>query len=145
MSATASRRRLIRSLLADHVVGSQVELVALLADHGHDITQATASRDLQAIGAVKNGAGYAITGERHAEAASLAHALAEFAESIVPSANLVVIHTPPGAAQMLAAALDAAAVDGVVGTVAGDDTILVVAEDALGGVSLAARLEQTGT
>lgn len=144
MSTTASRRRLVRSLLVAGQVGSQQELVDLLAEHGHDITQATASRDLRAVGAVKDGAGYVLTDDRHTEAVGLAHALDEFAESIAASGNIVVIRTPPGAAHLLAAAIDAVSVAGVVGTVAGDDTILVVADEPTGGRELVARLERIG-
>jgi transcriptional regulator of arginine metabolism len=144
MSTTAARRRLVRSLIADHVIGSQQALVELLAGHGHDITQATASRDLQAVGAVKLGDGYVIADERHVQATALAHAIDEFAESITASGNLVVVRTPPGGAHLLAAALDAAALDGVLGTVAGDDTILVVAADEVGGTEIANQLERIG-
>jgi transcriptional regulator of arginine metabolism len=142
--STAARRRLIRTLLTDRPVGSQQELVELLARHGHEITQATASRDLAAVGAVKDGDGYVIDDTRHSGASALARALDELAESIAASGNLVVIRTPPGAAHLLGAALDAASVEGIVGTVAGDDTILVVADEAVGGRRLAVRLEQIG-
>jgi transcriptional regulator of arginine metabolism len=144
MSTTAARRRLIRTLLTDRPVGSQSELVDLLAAQGHEITQATASRDLQAVGAVKDGDGYVIADPRFAEGMALAHAMDEFGESIAVSGNLVVIRTPPGAAQMLGAALDAAAVEGVLGTVAGDDTILVVAAESVGGTAVKQSLERIG-
>jgi transcriptional regulator of arginine metabolism len=144
VSTTAARRRLVRSLLSDQVIGSQQELVELLAEHGHDITQATASRDMQAVGAIKHGKGYILTDERHVHATALAHAIDEFAEAIVVSGNLVVVRTPPGAAHLLAAALDAAAIEGVVGTVAGDDTILVVAAEDVGGTEIANQIEQIG-
>src|SRR5688572_16692588 len=111
MSTTAARRRLVRVLLTDHRIASQHDLVELLSEHGHDITQATASRDLRAVGAIKNAEGYLITDERHAEAVALSHALDEFAESISASGNIVVVKTPPGAAHLLAAALDAAPVE----------------------------------
>lgn len=144
MSTTAARRRLVRALIADHVIGSQQALVDLLASHGHDITQATASRDLQAVGAVKHGEGYVLADERHVQATALAHALDEFAESITASGNLVVLRTPPGAAHLLAAALDAASIEGVLGTVAGDDTIMVIAAEDVGGAQIAERLERIG-
>lgn len=144
VSTTAARRRLVRSLITDRVVASQQALVELLASHGHDITQATASRDLQAVGAVKQDDGYVLTDERHVHATALAHALDEFAESIVVAGNLVVVRTPPGGAHLLAAALDAAALDGVLGTVAGDDTILVVAAEDVGGTEIANQLERIG-
>jgi transcriptional regulator of arginine metabolism len=144
MSTTAARRRLIRALIDDHIVVSQLELVALLTEHGHPVTQATVSRDLQAVGATKNDEGYAIDDERHGQAMALAEAFDGFAETIVASGNLVVIGTPPGAAHLLAAAIDGAGLDHVVGTVAGDDTILVVAADDIGGAALAQELELIG-
>ena len=144
MSTTAARRRLVRTLLTEHTVVSQQALVEILADHGHAITQATASRDLQAVGAVKDGAGYVIADDRHQQATALAEAIDGFAESIVASGNLVVIGTPPGAAHLLAAAVDAAGLAGVLGTVAGDDTILVVASERVGGSNVARELERIG-
>jgi transcriptional regulator of arginine metabolism len=144
MSTTAARRRLVRSLLADTRVESQQALVDLLAEHGHAITQATASRDLQAVGAVKNGDGYVISDDRHLHATALAEAIDGFAESIIASGNLVVVQTPPGAAHLLAAAIDASEVDGVIGTVAGDDTVLIVASERVGGARVATELERRG-
>jgi len=144
MSTTAARRRLVRSLLADTRVESQQALVDLLAEHGHAITQATASRDLQAVGAVKNGDGYVISDDRHLHATALAEAIDGFAESIIASGNLVVVQTPPGAAHLLAAAIDASEVDGVIGTVAGDDTVLIVASERVGGARVARELERRG-
>jgi transcriptional regulator of arginine metabolism len=144
MSTTAARRRLVRSLLADTRVESQQALVDLLAEHGHAITQATASRDLQAVGAVKNGDGYVISDDRHLHSTALAEAIDGFAESIIASGNLVVVQTPPGAAHLLAAAIDASEVDGVIGTVAGDDTVLIVASERVGGARVARELERRG-
>jgi transcriptional regulator of arginine metabolism len=149
---TASRRRTLRRLLDEEVVSSQHELVALLAASGHRVTQATVSRDLEALGAVKerldddemrylipDDAAASRPGEQVA-----ARAIAEFVESIVPSGNLVVLRTPPGAAHLVAGAVDRADLPGVVGTVAGDDTLLVVADAEVGGESLAKSLENIG-
>ena len=144
MSTTAARRRLVRSLLADQRVASQQALVELLAERGFAITQATASRDLQAVGAVKNGDGYVISNDRHVHATALAEAIDSFAESIVASDNLVVLQTPPGAAHLLAAAIDASDMNGVLGTVAGDDTVLVIASEKVGGAKVARELERIG-
>ena len=144
MSTSAARRRLVRTLVAQRTIDSQQALVELLAEHGYAITQATASRDLQAVGAIKDGDGYVIADDRHQHSTALADAVDGFAESIVASGNLVVIGTPPGAAHLLAAAIDAAAVDGIIGTVAGDDTILVVASERVGGSNVARELERIG-
>jgi transcriptional regulator of arginine metabolism len=147
VTTTGARRRALRALLAGREVRSQAEMVALLASQGHAVTQSTVSRDLQAIGAVKNGAGgYVVTAadDPGGAAATLGRALEEFAASIVASGNLVVVRTPPGAAHVVAAALDATALEGILGTVAGDDTVLVVASEEIGGAAVAHRLERIG-
>ena len=152
MSGTAARHRAVRSILARHVVSSQGDLVDHLADEGYDVTQATVSRDLQALGAVKardaeGNLRYVLAdglaGGAEAEAA-LARALAEYAVSIVPSHNLVVIKTPPGAAHVVASAVDSSGLDGILGTVAGDDTLMIVVADAVGGSAVAEELERIG-
>jgi transcriptional regulator of arginine metabolism len=146
--ATAARRRLLRRFISERRVGSQQELVDLLAASGHDVTQATVSRDLDAIGAVKrkvNGgaARYEIPSEPAGDE-ELARALADFVESIEASGNVVVVRTPPGAAHLVAGAIDRADLAAVLGTVAGDDTMLVVAREPTGGHTLAAELERIG-
>lgn len=144
-TSTAARRRLIRTILTKHPVSSQQELVELLAARGHEITQATASRDLSAVGAAKDGDSYVLAGDGTRRATpGLQHALDEFAELILASGNLVIIKTPPGAAHLLAAALDGADLDEVLGTVAGDDTILVVAAPGVEGETLKIQLEKIG-
>jgi transcriptional regulator of arginine metabolism len=75
----------------------------------------------------------------------LARSIDEFVESITASGPLVVLRTPPGAAQVVAAAIDNASVQGVLGTVAGDDTIIVVASEAITGGGVASNLEQIGS
>ena len=148
--AAASRRRVLRTILSTHRVAAQQELVALLEEAGHPVTQATVSRDLDAIGAVKDRTEgiYRIPETEPAlgrgELNGLVRVLAEFVDSIAVSANLVVIHTPPGAAHLVASAIDHAGLPGVVGTVAGDDTVIVVADDRVGGPALSADLERIG-
>ena len=148
---TAARRRALRALVNRRRIGSQRELVELLAGAGYPVTQATVSRDLDAIGAHKlvNGDGtqqYSIEepGAATEEMDSLARALAEFVEEIVPSGNLVVLKTPPGAAQVVAGALDRARLESVAGTVAGDDTVLAVAGEENGAWRLAKELDRIG-
>ena len=147
-STTAARRRLIRRLVHDHRPGRQSELVELLAGEGHTVTQATVSRDLDALGAAKardeEGGHYVIPRPPSPEAGSTSELVAEFVDEIATSGNLVVLRTPPGAAHMVAGVIDRANLEGVVGTVAGDDTILVVAPDGVGGRNLAERFEQMG-
>ena len=150
--ATATRRRLIRRLVSEGVVTSQQQLVALLDDAGHSVTQATVSRDLDALGAVKvrhaSGALYELQDhDRFAfspQSAAVARTMAEWVESIATSGNLVVLHTPPGAAHLVAGSIDGAGLDGVLGTIAGDDTVLVVASEDVGGDRLARELEGIG-
>lgn len=147
MSATSARRRLIRSIISERPVSSQAELVGLLAQRGHEVTQATVSRDLSEIGAVKIGPeGYqvGVADEPDEAVLALSRSLDEFVESIASSGKLVVLRTPPGAAQVVAAAIDRAGLDGVIGTVAGDDTILVVASEQSSGRGIQHKLEEIG-
>ncbi len=148
--STAARRRELRRLVEQQAVERQTEMVEMLTEAGYPVTQATVSRDLAAIGAVKervNGrTRYAIPppGAGSEERAALARVLAEFVEAITPAGNLVVVKTPPGAAQMVAGAIDHAGLATVVGTVAGDDTVLAVTPRQDGGPQLAEELEQIG-
>lgn len=150
MTATASRRMLLRRLVTEHRVHSQAELAALLDDAGHRVTQATISRDLDAIGAVKDrtaGGTYTLRAnghDRQAERRQLAKALNDFALSVVATGNLVVVKTNPGAAHLVAGAIDRCRPDGVIGTVAGDDTLLVIAAEDAGGTAVARELEHMG-
>jgi transcriptional regulator of arginine metabolism len=151
-SQVARRDRIVQ-LLGRHRVSSQAALRELLAGEGFEVTQATVSRDLDEIGAVKlHGPDglpvYALPnaggeqGPRLPENPSAAHSrmtrlLGELLVAADSSANIAVLRTPPGAAQFLAAAIDHAAPADVVGTIAGDDTVLMVARDAAGGADLA--------
>jgi len=147
-----ARQARIVELIGQRAIRSQAELATLLATEGVDVTQATLSRDLDELGAVKlrgpdGGAPvYALPEDGHPMRASsggtsrLARLLSELLVSTDASGNLVVLRTPPGAAQFLASALDRSGLTDVVGTIAGDDTILVVARDATGGKALADKL-----
>ena len=148
MSTAAARRRLVRRLVTSQDVRSQADIVVHLAGEGHDVTQATVSRDLQIIGATKgDGDRYVLRDGPDPEEAMrhLARSIDEFVEAITASGPLVVLRTPPGAAQVVAAAIDNASVVGVLGTVAGDDTIIVVASEEITGQGVAANLEQIGS
>lgn len=142
----AARRRAIRRILGSGVVSSQTDLARLLREQGFDVTQATVSRDLKALGAGKvrgDDGGLAYSLRHETSDSGLERTLAEFAGGIRHSGNLVVITTPPGAAQVVAGAIDRSALDDVLGTVAGDDTVLVVATDGAGR-RVAELLEQIG-
>jgi transcriptional regulator of arginine metabolism len=131
---------MIRDLVATHEVGSQAELVTLLGEQGLDATQATVSRDLEELGITKHrGAdgrmAYVLPDER-----GLAQMLRQFARAIDFSGNLAVVRTPPGAAAAVGSAIDAADMPGVLATVQGDDTLLVVATDGVPGSRIAEQL-----
>ena len=149
---TARRQRIV-DLLGHHRVRSQSELAALLAAEGVVVTQATLSRDLDELGAIKlrapDGLVYAVPAEggdrtpvpypdAHAGLTRLARLCEELLVSADSSGNLVVLRTPPGAAQYLASAVDHTVLPQVIGTVAGDDTVLLVCREPLGGAEVAA-------
>jgi len=159
MTAAPARTRVARQariveLITQRAVHSQSELLALLEAEGIGSTQATLSRDLDELGAVKlRGADggtpvYVIPDDgspvRGIEGgtARLARLLGELLVSADASGNLAVLRTPPGAAHYLASALDRAALHDVVGTIAGDDTLLVVAREPVIGAQLVARLRE---
>ena len=147
----SARQARIRELVEAQPVTSQTQLAALLAESGIEVTQATLSRDLEELGAVKlrgsdgTPASYVLPPEnaplRPAQAvpARLARLLADLLTGADGSANLAVLRTPPGAAQFLASALDKVALPDVLGTIAGDDTLLVVSRGPDGGPALADR------
>ena len=149
----AGRQSRIVALLSANPVRSQTELAALLAAEGIDVTQATLSRDLEELGAVKlrgadGGTGASVVPEDGSPVKGvsggterLSRLLGELLVSTDASANLAVLRTPPGAAQYLASAIDRAALPYVVGTIAGDDTLLVVAREPMSGAELAATFE----
>ena len=142
------RQHRITLLIEQHPVNSQAQLVDLLAASGVEATQATVSRDLEEIGAVKVRAGggesvYAVPElpkNRVAPGDHLRRVLGEWVVEVAASANLVVVRTPPGSAHVVASALDRAGLPDIIGTVAGDDTIVVVADERIGGAKLARRL-----
>lgn len=149
----AGRHALIITLLSTQQVRSQSALQQLLAAEGVDATQATLSRDLDELGAVKlraadGGAGIYVVPEDGSPVRGvsggtdrLARLLSELLVSTDASGNLAVLRTPPGAAHYLASAIDRASLPDIVGTIAGDDTILVVAREPLDGAALARRIE----
>jgi transcriptional regulator of arginine metabolism len=147
----AARHGRITELIRDHEIRSQGDLLALLLDAGISVTQATLSRDLEELGALKlrgvdGGAPiYRIPDDGGPRpmvggTSRLARLLAELLLSHQGSGNLAVLRTPPGAAQFLASAIDRASLADVIGTIAGDDTILVVAREGLTGAEVGRTL-----
>lgn len=144
-----ARQQLIIELLERHAVRSQAELAGLLTERGVQATPSTLSRDLVDLEAVRvrtadGGLVYAVPGEgggRPGPTTSsqerLARICRELLVSAEASANLVVLRTPPGAAQYLASAIDHASRADILGTIAGDDTVLVIARAADGGTAVA--------
>ena len=150
----ASRQELIRELLTNHEVGSQAHLSELLSARGIVVTQATLSRDLVDLHAdkVRGTSGALVytvapagpdvrTHHQRVQGEPVGPRLARLAEELLISAaasgNQVVVRTPPGAAQFFASALDRSSLDNVLGTIAGDDTILIISRDPDGGERLA--------
>lgn len=148
MSTKARRQQLITRFLAEAEVTSQSQLLGLLAGEGIDATQATISRDLDDLGAIKvrvpGGATvYAIPEfepDRVVPGEQLRRVMGEWVGEVSYSANLVVLRTPPGCAHVVASALDRSRLDGVLGTVAGDDTVICIAADDVPGSQLAHNL-----
>ena len=147
MSKVQRQHRLAR-LLEEQPVSNQPQLVDLLAAEGIAATHATVSRDLDELGAVKvrvpGGVSvYAIPelpSDRVAPENQLKRVMGEWVVEVAPSANLVVLRTPPGSAHVVASALDRTGLSDVAGTVAGDDTVLVVAAEGTTGADLAGSL-----
>jgi transcriptional regulator of arginine metabolism len=142
------RQHLVVRLIEQHTVHNQMELVDLLAGEGVVATQTTVSRDLEDLGAIKvrlpgGDAAYAIPELPKAQVAPEDHLRRVFGDWVVEvahSANLIVLRTPPGSAHVVGSAMDRAGLTGVLGTVAGDDTLIVVAAEHVGGAAVAAHL-----
>ncbi|NNN21253.1 MAG: ArgR family transcriptional regulator [Acidimicrobiales bacterium] len=142
MALTKAQRHFkISKALADNVVLNQTQLVEILAEEGIEVAQTTVSRDLEELGAIKiripgDQSCYAIPEmptNQIAPSDHLKRVLGEWVGEVSVSLNLVVLRTPPGSAHVVASALDRAGLIGVLGTVAGDDTVLLVADENSGG------------
>lgn len=133
--AKTQRQHVVARLLAQQPVASQEHLVMLLAEGGVTATQATVSRDLEDLGAIKvrvatGDAVYAIPEHPKDQVAPddhLARVLSDWVVEVGHSANIVVLRTPPGTANVVGSALDRSGDDAILGTVAGDDTVFIVA------------------
>lgn len=157
----AARQHLIAAVIERDPIRSQAELVEVLNESGIAATVSTVSRDLSELEAVRvrhsdGSLVYAVPGEggdrtpRSAQGSAtalqrLARIANELLVSAEASANLVVLRTPPGAAQFLASAVDHVGHPGILGTIAGDDTVLVIARDPAGGGALAHHFTELAT
>lgn len=149
-STKTARQARIVDLLSTHHVRSQSDLAQLLTDDGVKVTQATLSRDLVEIGAErvrdeKSGLIYAVPNHpvrRSSSDGVDARMISLFKELLITaeaSGNLVILRTPPGAAQFLASSIDQAGIDATIGTIAGDDTVMVITREVVGGEDMAAQ------
>lgn len=148
--AKERRQRAIADLIRTELLPSQEDLAERLAALGFTVTQATISRDLEQVGAVKvrrdGRISYALPGQlagSGAQAVRLGEILSQWVRSIDTAGNLVVIKTPPGSAHLVGYALDEARLPEVVGTICGDDTIFVACRTQAAGDELASRLESS--
>lgn len=141
------RQHRMRRIIEEQPVSNQAQLLALLESEGVVTTQATVSRDLEELGAVKiripgGTTAYAIpeyAKDRGASDDHLRRLMGEFVVEVSHGGNIVVLRTPPGSAHVVASALDRAALTGVLGTVAGDDTVLVVIADGVASAESASQ------
>jgi transcriptional regulator of arginine metabolism len=139
------RQGQILKLVSGQPVGSQDELRRRLGHLGMRVTQATLSRDMRELQLVKTSDGYRRLSEAAAEEAplpALARALKEFLLDIRPAQNMLVLKTPPGGAQPLAAAVDSERWKEVAGTLAGDDTVLIIASSRAAAKTIQRRVEE---
>ncbi len=142
----AKRRQRLIEYLRNGLAATQDEIVKRLASEGFVATQTTVSRDLDDIGAVRrhdNGHIVYALPERNGPPAGFGQRVfGELVRDVASSGNLVVIRTFPGMAPTVGAVLDSSSVAGILGTVAGDDTVLVVADEKTGGRTLAKRISK---
>jgi transcriptional regulator of arginine metabolism len=144
--ARARRQRALADMVRSEPLASQEEVTARLAERGFEVNQATVSRDLDQLGAVKVKRGgvlsYALPdqlADSDWAASRLQRIVAEWVRSIEPAGNLVVLRTPPGSAHLVALAIDQARLPEVAGTIAGDDTLFLALRDAAAAAEMAGR------
>jgi transcriptional regulator of arginine metabolism len=146
----AQRQHLVAKLIEQHQVQNQTQLVDLLAEENVVATQATVSRDLEDMGAIKvrvpgGDSAYAIPAlpkEQRAPEDHLRRVFGDWVVEVEHSGNLVVLRTPPGSAHVVGSALDRAGLAEIIGTVAGDDTLIVVVADGMKGSEVGDQLRE---
>jgi transcriptional regulator of arginine metabolism len=134
-SEARARRKLIKELVNARPIATQEELRTVLAERGHEVTQATLSRDLAQLGARRAAHGYELPD-------AAVPILPELVRSVDDNGTLVVIHTAPGAAHVVASALDRAKPIEILGTIAGDDAIFVAPARGVAANRLAKRVRE---
>ena len=144
-NSVSARRAKATALIKAGVIHSQSDLVKLLKKAGFEVTQATASRDLEELGAVRSRSesGELVYQLGTTVDGSIARSMplpSDLILSVESSGNLAVVRTPPGGAQFLASSLDNSGLGNIIGTIAGDDTVLVVSKKSNGGAELAKEL-----
>jgi len=146
----AQRQHLIAKLIEQHTIQNQVQLVELLDGEDVSATQATVSRDLDDLGAIKvrvpgGESAYAIPAlpkEQRAPEDHLRRVFGDWVVEVEHSGNLVVLRTPPGSAHVVGSALDRASLAEIIGTVAGDDTLIVVVAEGMKGSEVGEQLRE---
>jgi len=140
-----ARRSQLAAIIRAEPVASQEQLSNRLREAGYDVTQATVSRDLEALGAIRGKRDgqmtYLLPGDASGEHGALDRILGEWVLSAEIAGNLVVLRTRPGSAHVVAAALDSAELDGLAGTIAGDDTLFIAVRDGHDPASVASQLQ----
>ena len=139
-----TRQQLIVQLIENGKLASQEDLRRALARQGQQVTQATLSRDIHELGIVKTGDGYAVAVEAPGDAAlpSAERLVREFVLSVREAQNQLVVKTTVGSAQPVAAALDAVGWEEMLGSIAGDDTILIICENKFHAERVADRIRE---
>ena len=147
--ARARRQKALADLIRGEGLASQEEATQRLMAQGFAVTQATVSRDLEQLGAVKVRRGgtvrYALPdqiGESDWAAGRLDRIIAEWVQSVEPAGNLLVLKTPPGSAHLVGLALDQAQLPEVAGTISGDDTLFVALREGVVADAFADRLRR---
>ena len=144
----AERQRAIVDMMREGSATTQDEVATRLAEAGFEVTQAIVARDLEQIGAVKvkreGKLSYSLPeklGDRNWPVDRLKRIFAEWVQAVETSGSMVVVRTPPGSAHLVALAVDQAKLPEIVGTIAGDDTILVICRSAPDAAGLSKRLQ----
>lgn len=142
ITTPAARKDAVAKLIAEEFIDSQEHLVAALKKQGFEVTQTTASRDLLELGAYRaKGSDGEMRYFLPSAPVENSRASNNLLLSTTVSGNLVVIRTPPGGAQLLASSLDKSGIDSLIGTIAGDDTVLAIAATPQGGSRLNKEIE----